>query len=1457
MSVDLLMASEHRAQVEEFRRKHRTGLLTLVFTDIVESAALKQRLGEREAATLFQDYRALVRSRLKQFPESEEIETAGDSFLLVFATPSQAVEFALLLRTQLESWSKARGIGLRQRVGIHLGEVVIEDHAGPGKAKDLYGGQLDVCARVMSLAGANQILMTRAVFDNARRVLKGEDVAEVGPLKWLNHGPYQFEGLEEPIEVCEVRADIDGPVTPPTSTDKAQRVAAEGELVLGWRPAIGQEVPNTKWVLEEKLGEGGFGEVWKARHEKLAEQRVFKFCFRADRVRSLKREVTLFRLLKERIGEHPNIVRLYDIYFDQPPFYLEEEYVSGKDLKSWCEAQGGLEKVPLEVRLEIVAQAADGLQAAHDSGVIHRDVKPGNILIAERGLRNAESHSSREMSSSSSSSSIISQSEIRNPKLIQAKLTDFGIGQVLSEEYLSGITRAGFTQTMVGPGSSSQTGTQMYMAPELFAGKPASIRSDIYSLGVVLYQLLAGDMTRPLTTDWTEEISDPLLREDLQHCFAGNPQDRFTGAGQMAKNLRALPGRRTTLEQQQAELAARERAAYRRGIIRTASLAAVIVALVTGLAVVALHQSRKAKATALRAENGEVEARRLLYVANMNLAQQAWEQNNIGRLRQLLDETQESPGRGFEWYYWQRKSRLALRTLQGHLAAVTSVAFSPDGQRIVTGSDDHTAKVWEAASGRELLTLKGHSSWIWSVAFSPDGERIVTGSFDHTAKVWEAVSGRELLTLKGHRAGIRSVAFSPDGQRIVTGSEDQTAKVWEAVSGRELLTFKGHRAGIRSVAFSPDGQRIVTGSSDQTATLWEAASGRELLTFKGHSARIGSVAFSPDGQRIVTGSEDQTAKVWEAVSGRELLTFKGHSAVIRSVAFSPDGQRIVTGSDDHTVKVWEAASGRELLTFKGHNAGIRSVAFSRDDQRIVTGSWDQTAKVWEAASGRELLTLRGHRAEIWSVAFSPDGQRIVTGSEDQTAKVWEAVSGRELLTLKGHGAGIWSVAFSPDGQRIITGSWDQTAKVWEAASGRELLTLKGHNAPIGSVTFSRDGQRMVTASDDQTAKVWEAASGRELLTLKGHSARIGSVAFSPDGQRIVTASDDQTAKVWEAVSGRELLTLKGHSAAIWSVAFSPDGLRMVTASDDQTAKVWEAASGRELLTLKGHSAAIWAVAFSPDGQRIITGSFDRTAKLWEVASGRELLTLKGHSAAIWSVAFSPDGQRMVTASLDQTAKVWEAARADQVAAWQEEERVAAEYLGALQRERTTEEERQRIAHARDEGAIKRWLILAPIALATGQSGAEGVDTQQIEGEGQIRPKAGEATVMLSGALKWQEVAQKDYVIDFNVILGHVTTRSMAYAVCYIRSAAEQRGLRLLVGSDDEAKVFLNGKQIYKSAVVRPFVADQDMVQDISLNAGLNVLVFKVVNEFDDWRSSIRFTDTQGGPVKGIKVTLTP
>jgi len=1240
--------------------------------------------------------------------------------------------------------------------------------------------------------------------------------------------------------------------------------------------AVGQTLGRYK--LLEKVGEGGCGVVYVAEQTVPVRRRVALKVIKLGM--DTKQVVARFEAERQALAmmDHPNIAKVLDAGTTEQgrPFFVME-LVRGIRITNYCDQNN----LTTKERLDLFVKVCQAIQHAHQKGIIHRDIKPSNILVT---LHDG----------------------VPEPKVI-----DFGIAKATAGRLTDQTLFTRFEQFI---------GTPAYMSPEQaeVGGLDIDTRSDIYSLGVVLYELLTGrtpfdseallrrgieeliltlrevEPPRPstrLATVGADQLTTTAKRRsadtsELLHQIKGDldwivmkslekdRMRRYETANGLAADLKRHLNNEPVVARPPSA-AYRLQKAWRRNQVAFTAGALVAAALVVGIAVSswqAVEASRARNAEkeqrlaaqterdkAQAAERTEMQARlradHLLYVANMNLAQQAWEQNNVGRVRQLIEDTATWPGRGFEWFYWQRQTHLELKTLRGHSSDIWSVAYSPDGQWIVSGGDDGSAKVWEAASGRELLTLKGPRAAIYSVACSLDNRRIVTGSGDQTAKVWEAASGRELLSLKGHNSGINAVAFSLDGQRIISGSADYTAKVWEAASGRELLTLKGHRAQLWSVVYSPDGQRIVTGSADRTTKVWEAASGQELFTLTGHGDRIRSVAYSPDGQRIATGSADETAKIWEAVSGREMFTLKGQRAQIYSVAFSPDSQRVVTGSDDQTAKVWETATGRELLTLKGHGAGITSVALSPDGQRIVTGSFDQTAKVWEATSSRELLTLNGHSAGINAVACSPEGQRIITGSRDQMAKVWETASGRELVTLKGHGAAINSVGLSPDGQRIITGSSDQTARVWEAGSGRELFTLQGRGGAINSAVFSPDGQRIVIGSFDPTAKVLDAASGLELFALQRHGGAILAVAFSPDGQRILTGSFDQTAKVWEATSGRELLTLKGHSAEISSVALSPDGQRIVTGSFDQTAKVWEAASGRELLTLKGHGAGINAVAYSPDGQRIVTGSFDRTVKVWETASGKELLTLKGHGDAISSVAFSADGQRIVTGSRDQTAKVWDAATAQQVAAWQAEERAAAQYLIALEHKRTGEQEHQRIARARN--SIKQWLILAPIALATGQSGEEGLDAEQIEGEGQLRPKPGETRSIGGGELKWREVALEDYVIDFNAILGQVKSHCVAYAVCHIRSESEHRGLQMLVGSDDEAKLYLNGQQVHKAPFPRQFVAEQDEVPDIVLNAGLNVLVFKVVNEGGDWKGSIRFADAQGNPVKGIKVTLEP
>ena len=1096
-----------------------------------------------------------------------------------------------------------------------------------------------------------------------------------------------------------------------------QEPALDGATILEATPlSEGAGTTIGRYKLLQQIGEGGMGVVYMAEQEVPVRRRVALKIIKLGM--DTRQVVARFEAERQALAmmDHPNIARVLDggaTETGRPYFVME--LVQGVPITEFCDKN----KLTAKERMGLFVQVCQAIQSAHQKGIIHRDIKPSNVLVT---LHHGEPM----------------------PKVI-----DFGIAKATNQK---------LTEKTLFTNYATMIGTPAYMSPEQaeMTSMDVDTRTDVYSLGVLLYELLTcstpfpekrlrslgyGEMQRVIVDEEPERPStrlstmaneqktvvaknhgeelaalSKLLRGDLDwvvmRCLEKDRRRRYDTPNELVADIERHLKNEPVIARPPTAIY-RFQKMVRRNKLAFAAGAAIAAVLVLGVVVstwqavratqakreavdqrrTAVEQQTNAEAAKAReaeqrskADAEKITAERHLYVANMHLAQQAWEQNNLGRLRQLLEVTQESPNRGFEWHYWQRQTHLPLRTLRGHFEDVTSVAFSTNGQWIVTGSWDQTAKLWEAASGREVRKFEGHTAPIWCVAFSPDGQWIVTGSWDQTARLWEVASTRELRKFEGHSAPIRSVAFSPDGQRIVTGSWDQTARVWDVATGRPLLTLAGTNGNVGSVAFSPDGQRIVTGLGDSTAKVWEAVSGRELLTLK-HEHQVRSVAFSPDGQRIVTGSDDPSAKVWDAATGKPQLTLKGHSAEIYSVAFSPDGLRIVTAGADNTAKVWDAAKGGELLTLKGHNAAIWSVAFSPDGQRIVTGSWDQTAKVWEVVTGGGLLPLLGHTNRIRSMAFSPDGQRIVTGSEDKSAKVWEAANGLQLLTLKGHTAGIGAVAFSQDGQRIVTGGDDQMARVWETASGRQLLTLKGHTAGIGAVAFSRDGQRIVTGGDDRTARVWETASGRELLTLNGHSGGVSSVAFSPDGQRIVTTSADQ-AKVWEAASGQELLPLKGHNARIMSVAFSPDGQQIITGSWDQTAKVWATASGRELLTLNGHSGRISTVAFSPDGQRIVTGSDDNTAKVWEAVSGRELLPLTGHNGGISSVAFSPDGQRIMTGSRDQMAKVWEAASAEQVTTWLKEDKAAAERPAVLRRERAETAERERPHGAQDAGAIR-------------------------------------------------------------------------------------------------------------------------------------------------------------------------
>jgi len=584
---------------------------------------------------------------------------------------------------------------------------------------------------------------------------------------------------------------------------------------------------------------------------------------------------------------------------------------------------------------------------------------------------------------------------------------------------------------------------------------------------------------------------------------------------------------------------------------------------------------------------------------------------------------------------------VALSTLQQQ-GSVKSVAFSPDGTRIVSGLGDQSVWVWDALTGVELTSLNGHTDWVNSVAFSPDGTRIVSGSFDQSVRVWDALTGVELTSLNGHTASVNSVAFSPDGTRIVSGSFDQSVRVWDALMGVELTSLNGHTDWVNSVAFSPDGTRIVSGSSDRSVRVWDALTGVEMTSLNGHTFFVYSVAFSPDGTRIVSGSYDQSVRVWDALTGVELTSLNGHTSGVNSVAFSLDGIRIVSGSFDRSVRVWDALTGVELTSLNGHTSVVNSVAFSPDGTRIVSGSDDQSVRVWDALTDVELTSLNGHTSVVNSVAFSPDGTRIVSGSYDQSVRVWDALTGVELTSLNGHTSVVNSVAFSPDGTRIVSGSFDQSVREWDALTGVELTSLNGHTSGVNSVAFSLDGIRIVSGSFDLSVRVWDALTGVELTSLNGHTSGVNSVAFSPDGTRIVSGSFGRSVRVWDALTGVELTSLNSHTSSVYSVAFSPDGTRIVSGSYDQSVRVWDALTGVELTSLNGHTSVVNSVAFSADGTRIVSGSYDQSVRVWDALTGVELTSLNGHTSSVNSVAFSPHGTCVVSGSDDESVRVWDA-----------------------------------------------------------------------------------------------------------------------------------------------------------------------------------------------------------------------
>jgi len=1072
---------------------------------------------------------------------------------------------------------------------------------------------------------ASELSQFFAGFSQLKRIIPPEPIADAASGESVENDP-----LDPNTPTLKHTPAVEGQASPQDFARQRVRYLGDYELL-------------------DEIARGGMGVVFRARQTSL--NRIVALKMILAGVLASDEEVKRFYLEAEAAAQldHPGIVPIYEVGRHEGHHYFSMGFVSGTSLARQLVAG----PLPPRVAALIVRQVAEAVQYAHSRGVIHRDLKPGNILIDQNGI---------------------------------PRVTDFGLAKRIE----SGSDLTGTGQIL---------GTPSYMPPEQAAGRMSAVGplSDVYSLGAILFCSLTGrppfQSASPLDTLLQVQQQEPVSLRSLNgkipvdletialKCLEKPPSRRYGSAQELADELERFLAGHPILARPVGRVERSWRWAQRNPVVASL-LVAVAVSLIGGTMISSLFAARaaaraydlslqtiranelateantnadRANANAERADQTaererkqreranqkETESRRRLYIAHMNLIQTAWEAGHVRRVVELLN--QHAPGtdsdefRGFEWYYWHRQCHRDLLTLDAPLGTNCNVAFSPDGSQVASAvslGGKSSVKLWNLATGQETANLVGHSDYVIRMAFSPDGSRMVTASRDKTVRIWDVATGRERASLKGLVGVATSLAYSPDGSRIVTAGSEMREKasigvirLWDAETCEPIQTWDAHQGGVSAVACSPDGEKIASAnlSSEQgIVKVWDAATGVELVSLSRPGQGLADIAFSPNRELIAAAAGDG-AIVWNITTSKAILELKKIDLIVGAVAFSPDGQQLVTGLYDHRIKVWDIPTGVEVNEFLGHVGPVGSVAFNSEGTRLASWSRDRTVKIWDATQAGGAMPPRGLRKLKSFVAFSPDGRRIATVGDFQ---VWilDAETGHRVLTLQGHTDVVTSAQFSPDGTRIISGSHDRLAIVWNAVSGEIVTELAGNSDRIDHVAYSSDGRLIAAATGSDTVTVWNAETFQVQCSVREESKTpCRGLAFSHDGKRIAAAGDWGLVKIWDIETSDLLISIKHPKwlgRASQHVAFSPDDRLILTAYGDSVF-LYNSTTGEHVSTLAGHQELIQMAVYSPDGRRIATASSDGTVKLFDAVSGQETITFqRGLPKAI---AFSPDG----------------------------------------------------------------------------------------------------------------------------------------------------------------------------------------------------------------------------------------
>jgi WD40 repeat protein/predicted Ser/Thr protein kinase len=962
------------------------------------------------------------------------------------------------------------------------------------------------------------------------------------------------------------------------------------------------------YELLEEIARGGMGIVFKARQVSLNRMVAVKLI--SAGALATPELVKRFRAEAEAAASlsHPNIVPIYEIGEHQGQHYFSMALIDGSNLSA------RLAHRPLgdlRAASQMISTLARAVHFAHQRGILHRDLKPGNVVLDGED---------------------------------KPYLTDFGLAKVVQGD--STLTR-----------THAVLGTPAYMAPEQARGdtKDVTIEADVYGLGAVLYETLTGAAPFGGSTSFETirqvldqeprrpSSSNPAVDRDLEticlKCLEKDGTRRYASAQALAEDLDRWLGHEPIRARPSTALEFVGKWVRRRPAVAalTASLALALIGGVIGVTL----EWRQAVGQRKRADQNASSLRQHLYGSDMAVAWQSWAEGDVRRTRELLDEAaqQGQELRGFEWrYLWglSRPSELFW------FNTGTSARYSPDGRLLaianyVTGE----ATVWDMATRQVLKSFKPYSSGFWCTAFSPDGKILATCSRSEPLfKFWDLTTGKQIgaLTNRGQEAFV--VAFSPNGKQVLTVSASSyqakpaDVRIWDFASKKELKSLPGLTSwGIRA-DFSPKGETVAFGDGEGLVRLWNWVDG-SVRVLRGHKGIVFEVRFSPDGTILASGDESGLIILWDWASGNVERIWPGHQGPIYGLAVSRDGGWLASAGRDHTAKLWKMDTGEELARFLGHSNRVMSVDFSPDNRTLVTSS--ETTRFWKAVPQQHSQILTPSRGGN-HIGYSLDS-RFLLVSEATTNQVtlWDAATRSIARSLPGT-----DFCVSPDG-KILTLIQKSNVVIYETATMAQIGTIAG-GAPLSGGTAISPDVRLLALRSEGRPVIMDLQQRCLITTLEADSTGPDPMMFTHDSKLLITAgSADGAIRLRYVLTRQTVGWLRGHPDRVRALALSPDGLLLASASE-ATIRLWNLATrtAADHPVLTGNNGDIGALAFSSDGKTLAAGSFDGPIKLWSVPGRQEIGSLKGHLSVIYGLAFSPDGQTLASTSFDHAVRLWRA-----------------------------------------------------------------------------------------------------------------------------------------------------------------------------------------------------------------------